>query len=148
MSNNAWSDSAELTAIMVLLHAGSTFQMMHEMREPERNFTGISGEGSVWSWIVFISISVLYTYKFFMSKWKLFSFRTGNGFIWIKKKLEEQESISVPLVFSRSSNTFGCSEHLRLSWWPEQVGSWHIQMWEQTGWLAAIVGVRCFVAVF
>lgn len=32
MSNNAQSDSAEPTAIMVLLHAGSMFQMMHEMR--------------------------------------------------------------------------------------------------------------------
>lgn len=69
--------------------------------------------------------------------------------LYLKKYLESRGASAFPWYFSRCSDTSGCSEHLRVAWWgwPELAGLWHIQMWEQTAWLAAIVGVRCFVAV-
>lgn len=84
------------------------------------------------------------------------SFHSELEMALFEKKPGEQGSISVPLVFSRCSNTSGCSEHLRVTWWPPGCEC-RVLAW--AGWLvtrpnggtnrlAAIVGVRCFVAVF
>lgn len=92
----------------------------------------------------------LILYKCFMSKWKLFSFRPGNGFIW-KKYMEGRGASVFPWflagaqTLSGALSTSSCLVAVGLAWTGWIV---EIQMWEQTAWLAAIVGVRCFVAVF
>lgn len=73
----------------------------------------------------------------FHSEQKMALFEKKNPKTW------KQGSIRVPLFFSRCSNTFRCSEHLRVAWWPqgwpELAGLWHIQM---------LIGCHCGCQMF